>query len=225
MTPVISTVGEIEHAADEAFKQLASATDQFERYANPHALRIARISDEIARALQMALQDRKSLRVAAQLHDLGEAAMDRDYIQRAGTLSDEERIDLSRHPVVGEQEAARAGAERASYLLIRWHHEWWNGSGYPDALRREEIPLAARILRLADSYAALTDARPYRPALSEEKARREILEWTGIEFDPRIVKVFLALEPISDLESFALTEASVGSRTNRAWDLFSSFMR
>jgi HD-GYP domain-containing protein (c-di-GMP phosphodiesterase class II) len=225
MTPITSTVTEIEHAGSEAFIQLASATDQFERYANPHALRIARIADEIASGFQMAVQDRKSLRVAALLHDLGEAAMERDYVQRAGTLSDEERIDLTRHPVIGEQEAARAGADRASHLLVRWHHEWWNGNGYPDALARQQIPLAARILRLADSYASLTDARPYRPALSSDKARREIIEWTGLEFDPHVVKVFLALDGIPELESFATTEEAATPPTNNGRAHFASFMK
>lgn len=225
MTPASSTVDEIEHTAGEAFIQLAEATDQFERYTNPHALRIARIADEIARVFQMAVQDRRSLRVAALLHDLGEAAMERDYIQRAGTLSDEERIDLTRHPVIGEQEAARAGTDRASYLLIRWHHEWWNGGGYPDALSREEIPLAARILRVADSYGALTDARPFRPALTEEDARSEMRKWSGIEFDPRVVQVFLSLAPIPELESFAKTETTANNLTEGRWDLFSSFMK
>ena len=223
--PIIQPVNESEHDAGEAFLQLGSATDEFERYGNPHAIRIARIAVEIARVFQMAAQDRKSLCVAALVHDLGEAAMERDYIERAGTLTDEERIDLARHPVIGEQEAARAGAGRAAYLLVRWHHEWWNGSGYPDALMGEEIPLAARILRVADSYAALTDARPFRPALSEEKARREILDWAGIEFDPRVVNVLLSLGPMPELESFAGAEELVSTEAKRDWNLFSSFMK
>jgi HD-GYP domain-containing protein (c-di-GMP phosphodiesterase class II) len=191
--------------AVEAFRQLGAASDQFEGYSNPHALRIATIADEIAKLLNIGAQDRRSLRVAALLHDLGETAMERDYISRAGTLTDEERIDLARHPIIGEQEAGRAGANRAAQLLVRWHHEWWNGCGYPDALRGEEIPLAARILRLADSYAALTDARPFRPALTAERARQEMIEWAGIEFDPRLVSLFLSLDHLRELESFAET--------------------
>jgi HD-GYP domain-containing protein (c-di-GMP phosphodiesterase class II) len=162
--------------AREAYLQLAAAADEFERYPHPHASRIAVISERIAEAFHLAPHDRRSLRRAAYMHDLGEVAMERDYIQRAGTLSEDERTDLSRHPVIGEQEAARASADRAVQLLVRWHHEWWNGTGYPDALRQNEIPLAARILRLADSYAALTDARPFRPALSEADARQKIIE-------------------------------------------------
>lgn len=187
----------------DAFVQLAAAADVFERYSNPHATRVAAIAGEIARLFQMARQDRASLQTAALLHDLGEVAMERDYIQRAGGLIDEERIDLARHPVIGEKEAARAGADRPAQLLVRWHHEWWNGCGYPDALRREEIPLAARILRAADSYAALTDTRPFRPALIAEHAKKEIIKRAGIEFDPTVVEALLSLESMPEMRSYA----------------------
>jgi HD-GYP domain-containing protein (c-di-GMP phosphodiesterase class II) len=189
--------------ARDAFIQLASAADAFERYANPHATRVSAIAGEVARLFQMARQDRASLQTAALLHDLGEVAMERDYIQRSGSLIDDERVDLRRHPVIGEKEAARAGADRPAQLLVRWHHEWWNGTGYPDALRREEIPLAARILRVADSYAALTDSRPFRPALIAEHAKQEIVRRAGIEFDPVVVEALLSLELLPELRSYA----------------------
>src|ERR1051326_3521335 len=184
----------IDKATGEAFLELAKTTDRFERYENPHAQRIAVIADEIAMLFHLARHDRGSLQSAALLHDLGEVAMERDYIQASRPLTFEERIDLSRHPVIGEREASRVGADRAAQLLVRWHHEWWNGAGYPDALRREEIPLAARILRVADSYAALTDVRPFRPAMSDEEARRVLVDRAGIEFDPAVVNVFLSLD-------------------------------
>jgi len=188
----------IDRAADEAFIQLARTTDKFERYENPHAQRIAVVADEIAQLFHLARHDRGSLYAAALLHDLGEVAMERDYIQASNALSQDERVDLWRHPVIGEREASRVGADRAAQLLVRWHHEWWNGCGYPDALRREEIPLTARILRLADSYAALTDTRPFRPALSIEEARRELIDRAGIEFDPAVVNVFLSIEQLPE---------------------------
>ena len=183
----------IDKATVEAFSELATTVDRFERYDNAHAQRIASIADEIALLFHLARHDRGSLQAAALLHDLGEVAMERDYIQASRPLTTEERLDLSRHPVIGEREASRVGADRAAQLLVRWHHEWWNGAGYPDALRREEIPLAARILRVADSYAALTEARPFRPPLTEEEARRELLDRAGIEFDPAVVKTLLSL--------------------------------
>ena len=226
----IQTTELIDKAAAEAFTQLAKTVDKFERYDNPHAQRIAAIADEIAQEFHLARHDRGSLYAAALLHDLGEVAMERDYIQATGALSGEERLDLSRHPVIGEREASRVGADRASQLLVRWHHEWWNGAGYPDALRREEIPLAARILRVVDSYAALTDARPFRAALSVEAARRELIDRAGIEFDPNVVKVFMKLDGLPELESFAKTEADLVEpveepRPTHKWDMFSSFTK
>ena len=197
----VQTTDLIDSAAAEAFIQLARTTDKFEKYESPHAQRIAAIADEIAQEFHLARHDRGSLYAAALLHDLGEVAMERDYIQATNALSKEERIDLSRHPVIGEREASRVGADRAAQLLVRWHHEWWNGAGYPDALRREEIPLAARILRVADAYASLTDSRPFRRAFTREAARRELMDRAGIEFDPGVVSVFLTIEGFPELES------------------------
>jgi HD-GYP domain-containing protein (c-di-GMP phosphodiesterase class II) len=128
--------------------------------------------------------------------------MDRDYIGRSGPLSEDEQLDLARHPLLGEREAASAGADRGAQLLVRWHHEWWNGNGYPDGLRFEQIPLGARILRVADAYASLTDARPFRKAYSERQAREHLIEWTGLEFDPRVVRALLALEPFRELKGY-----------------------
>ena len=213
---------ERDRLAREAYLQLATAADRFERYENPHAVRIAALADHLAQAFHLAPQDRNSLRAAAHIHDLGEVAMEREYIRREGSLTDEERLDLTRHPVIGEQEAARASADRAVQLLVRWHHEWWNGCGYPDALRQHEIPLAARILRVADSYAALTDARPYRPALSEAEARQQIIERAAIEFDPSVVSVFLSLTDVEELRSYAPPAEPAGT-IDESRALFSSF--
>ena len=200
--PPIETIDVEQVATIEIFTGLAADTDQFEQYPNPHAPRVAAIADEIGKSFSLGARDRFSLRVAALAHDLGEAAMARDYIQRRGALSDDERIDLARHPVLGERAAAEAGADRGAQLLVRWHHEWWNGDGYPDGLRFEQIPLGARILRVADAYAALTDERPFRPALSEKQARAHLLEWIGLEFDPGVVKALLSLEPFDELRSY-----------------------
>jgi HD-GYP domain-containing protein (c-di-GMP phosphodiesterase class II) len=187
----------------DSFRELSSRVDEFEGYANPHATRIAAIADQLAKAFRLGARDRFSLRVAALAHDLGELAMNRDYLNRAGTLSSDERIDLARHPLLSEREAAALGADRGAQLLVRWHHEWWNGGGYPDRLRFEQIPLGARILRVADAYASLTDARPFRDAFSESQARKHLLEWTGLQFDPRVVHALLALEPFKELKGYA----------------------
>ena len=205
MSSLINFPTPAEQAVEDTFRRLAEATDVFERYAHPHATRIADLSDALAAAFKLPGHDRRALRIAALAHDLGEAKMERDYIQLQlpSRLSIDEEMDLARHPVIGEQEAARNGANKAAQLLVRWHHEWWNGDGYPDGLRREQIPLAARILRVCDGFAALTDERPYRPALTVAEAKRHLTEWAGLEFDPQVVMVFLALDNPQLIRSYA----------------------
>jgi len=194
---------ESDRGAGEAYLRLAAGVDEFEGYAHPHAARVARLADALAERFRLSRADRSSVVFAALLHDIGEMTMRRDYIRRDGPLNEAERLDLTRHPVIGEQEAARAGADRAVQLLVRWHHEWFGGGGYPDALRGEQIPLGARILRVADAYAALTDARPWRPAGTETEARKHLGLWAGIEFDPTVVRAFLSLEGLPELRSYA----------------------
>src|SRR5712692_7334601 len=201
--PTIDTFDSDKVSMIEGFRSLGEEADEFEHFRSPHAARIAVIADQIARSFNLGGRDRFSLRVAAMAHDLGEVAMARESIHGRERLSDEERIDLARHPIIGEREAASAGADRGAQLLVRWHHESWNGGGYPDGLRFEQIPLGARILRVADAYAALTDARPYRAAYSESQAREHLLEWTGLDFDPGVVRALLSLEPIKELQSYA----------------------
>ena len=188
---------------EEKLLKIALVVDKFEGYAHSHAPRIAMLADALAQKFNLASHDRSSLRQAAMVHDLGEVVMNRDYIKSSRMLREDERVDMQRHPVIGEQEAAKRGLNRAVQLLVRWHHEWWNGAGYPDALEREQIPLAARILRVADTFAALTDARPYSVPISAAEAMRYLTEWSAIEFDPKVVKVFLSLEGLQELESFA----------------------
>lgn len=186
----------------EKLLKIAALTDEFEGYAHAHARRIAALSEAVAVKFNLSAHDRFSLRQAALVHDIGEAAMNRDYIKASRVLTEAERIDMQRHTVIGEQEAAKNGLGRAVQLLVRWHHEWWNGTGYPDALEREQIPLAARILRIADTYAALTDTRQFREPVSEADAKRYLTDWAGIEFDPKIVKAFLSLEDLEELKSY-----------------------
>lgn len=229
MKSSIKTNGGGINLESKVFRKIARQTDEIELYPHPHAERIATLASEIAKVFSLGSKDLQSLRAAALLHDLGESAMDREYLKRVGPLTAEERLDLERHSIIGEQEAANTGGDRAAQLIIRWHHEWWSGGGYPDALRREEIPLAARILRVADSYAAITDARPFRAAMSKEKARAHMAEWAAIEFDPRVVDALLSLGPMTELESFAVSEAELEAQESappeREWNLFSSFSR
>ena len=183
-------------AEEERLLSVAHATDEFEGYAAEarHAAQVAILADRAAIKFGLGAHDRLLLRQAALLHDAGEAAMRRDYVKANRPLREDERADLERHTIVGEQEAAKRGLSRAVCLLVRWHHEWWCGAGYPDALSGARIPLGARILRACDTFSALTNARPHRAAFSADEARKYLIEAAGVEFDPQVVKTFLTLD-------------------------------
>ncbi|MEO7673096.1 MAG: HD domain-containing phosphohydrolase [Pyrinomonadaceae bacterium] len=185
---------------DEKLLELSSRMDDFEGYTHAHGLRIAAIADAIGKSFNLAAHDRFFMQQAALVHDIGEMAMNRDYIKMGRGLTDAERLDMQRHPVIGEQEASKRGFSRGVQLLIRWHHEWWNGGGYPDCLEGEQIPLAARILRVADTFAALRDNRPRRKAMSLAEAKNHLIVWAGLEFDPKVVKAFMTSENVGVLE-------------------------
>jgi HD-GYP domain-containing protein (c-di-GMP phosphodiesterase class II) len=193
---------------DSKLLAISARIDEFEGYATPHARRIAAIAGSLGGSFNLASRDRFFLEQAALIHDIGELSMNREYVRAQRGLSVAERIDLERHPVIGEQEAAKLGLPRGVQLIIRWHHEWWNGGGYPDAIVGEQIPLAARILRVADTFAAMTGTRSFRVALSDEDAKKYLTEWSGIEFDPSVVKAFLSLDLREREETVAATHSS-----------------
>lgn len=189
--------------ADEQNPKLAeisSRMDEFEGYSHPHGKRVAAVAEELGNAFNLAIHDRQIMRQAALVHDLGEVVMNREYFKESRILTPEESLDMQRHPVIGEQEAAKQGLSRGVQLLIRWHHERWNGAGYPDGLAGEQIPLAARIMRAADTFAALTGERPFRKPLDIEQARQYMIEWAGIEFDPKVVKALISLDHLFEAE-------------------------
>jgi len=185
---------------DEKLLEISSRMDEFEGYTHAHGLRIAAIADAIGKRFNLAAHDRFFMQQAALVHDIGELAMNREYIKQNRVLTDAERTDMQRHPVIGEQETSKRGFSRGVQLLVRWHHEWWNGGGYPDCLEGEQIPLAARILRVADSFAALRDDRPRRKSMSLAEAKEHLTVWAGLEFDPKVVKAFFSSEDVKILE-------------------------
>lgn len=185
-------------AADDILLRSAAAMDEFENYPRGQASRVAWIADALGQMFSLASRDRAFLQQAALLHDIGELTMNREYIGANRALTASELLDLQRHPVIGEQEIAKLGLPRSVQLIVRWHHEWWNGGGYPDGLEGEQIPLAARILRVADTYCALTTERPFRPAISDAEALNYLTLWAAIEFDPAIVIAFRDVKMLSE---------------------------
>ncbi|HEY9071870.1 MAG TPA: HD domain-containing phosphohydrolase [Candidatus Ozemobacteraceae bacterium] len=166
--------------------------DTAEAYDVTHAAELSRVAEAVAVRLGVDEKGLVSLRMASLLHDCGMLNISRDIIKKAGTLDTEQAFLLRMHPIIGELAIRNAVPPFEDVpSLIRWHHEKFDGSGYPDRLSGEEIPLAARILGLADAVVAMRAARPYRPALSEERIRTEIGRQSGLQFDPAVVRAFL----------------------------------
>jgi putative nucleotidyltransferase with HDIG domain len=126
------------------------------------------------------------------LHDIGKMGLRDDIINKPGPLTPEEWVQMKLHPVVGAQIVEKMEFLTGAIDIVRHHHESWDGKGYPDGLAGENIPLTARIVTVADSFDAMTTDRPYRKALTIAEALRRIEEGAGVQFDPRLAKVFVA---------------------------------
>ncbi|MBC7337963.1 MAG: HD-GYP domain-containing protein, partial [Clostridia bacterium] len=148
-----------------------------------------------ALALRIGLSDveRKRLRYACILHDIGKIGVPGRILDKPGRLTDEEYEIVKRHPVLGEELLKEVPFLREISLLVRWHHERWDGRGYPDGLKGYEIPLESRIMAIADAFDAMTSDRPYRRALSKEEAIAQIRGGMGTQFDPVLASEFLSL--------------------------------
>ena len=179
--------------AREEITRVADRVDSFENYNYPHSRLVAELATRLARRLGLTSQDTHAITEAALLHDIGLETMKPAYHSTTGLLSYEERMDLWRHAVIGEQQMAKRDASRHAQLLVRWHHEWWNGLGYPDMLAFEDIPIGARVLRAVELYSALIGDRPYRAAMNGEQAMETLKAAAGIECDPYVVKALAAL--------------------------------
>jgi putative nucleotidyltransferase with HDIG domain len=182
---------EIRDMFTQTVRSLASAVDAKDPYTAGHSVRVQVIAKELGEELGCSEDDLEALEWGGLLHDIGKIGVPDAVLLKQGALTREERIMLHAHPVKGE-EIIRPVQKLAPELpVIRHHHEWYNGSGYPDGLVGEAIPWLARILHVADSFEAMTAARPYRMnPLSEEIALSELRKYSGIQFDPKVVAAF-----------------------------------
>src|SRR5687767_6158467 len=136
-------------------------------------------------------EELEAVAYGALLHDVGKIGVPEHLLRKEGPLSDEEWMVMRRHPEIGERICSPLRASRAFAPIIRHHHERFNGKGYPDGLRGDQIPLGARIVAVADAYEAMVHGRPYQPAQSHTLAADELLRLRGSQFDPDLVPIFL----------------------------------
>ncbi|HEY2471467.1 MAG TPA: HD domain-containing phosphohydrolase [Terracidiphilus sp.] len=172
---------------------LASALDARDPYTAGHSHRVSQLSCAIATALALSPLDIERIRIGAFLHDIGKIGIADGVLQKPGRLTDEEFNLVRQHPVIGRR--ILEGVEGfAPYLgAVELHHENWNGTGYPHGQKAEETPIDARIIHVADAYDAMTTDRSYRRGMTHEKAISILVENAGVEFDPSIVPIFIAL--------------------------------
>lgn len=162
--------------------------------ADQHALRVATLAAELAIAMGIPRDEVAYIQAAGLLHDVGKLNISAGIFAKATFLSDEEWVIIKRHTVYGRAILAQHGSMHPLLDTVHFHHEWWDGSGYPLGLRKTEIPLAARILAVVDVWDALLEDRPYKSAWTRDQARQHLLYQADKHFDPMVVLEFLGLQ-------------------------------
>ena len=171
---------------------LAEAVDKRDPYTARHSQNVKAISVDIGRVMRVNDAELEALEWGGLLHDVGKIGVPDAVLLKQDRLNREERMIMNSHPVLGAQIIAPVEKLAPELPIIRHHHEWYNGSGYPDRLIGDEIPKLARILHVADAFEAMTAARPYRMTpLTHEQALAELRKFAGVQFDPVVVDAFV----------------------------------
>jgi putative nucleotidyltransferase with HDIG domain len=180
---------------EQTIEALAKAVDARDKYTRNHSSRVSFIAEAMSRVMRISEQEIEKIRWAGLLHDVGKIGIRDSILLKEGPLDKGERILMNQHPTIGAEIVAPATQLADEAPLIKAHHEWFNGSGYPDGVEALDIPLGARILTIADAYEAMTSSRPYRKvALTHEQAVDQLEKFTGIQFDPEIVPILVNLD-------------------------------
>ncbi|MFI5362383.1 MAG: HD domain-containing phosphohydrolase, partial [Elusimicrobiota bacterium] len=178
----------------EMVQTLARAVDSKDAYTHEHSDR-ARVKARRV-ALEMGLPDQmiRYVEYAALLHDIGKIGIDEAILLKPGKLTPEEYEQMKKHPIIGHQILSPVKYLGPVAQMVLYHQEWYDGRGYPEGLKGEEIPLGSRIVAVLDAWDAMTSDRPYRKALGRDIALGELRKGSGTQFDPRVVETFMRLE-------------------------------
>jgi PAS domain S-box-containing protein len=188
-----SSHSELLSAYDTTIEGWSRALDYRDKETEGHSRRVTELTVCIAREMGMGNEKLVHVRRGALLHDIGKLGVPDNILLKPGKLTDEEFAIIKRHPEIAFSLLSPIEFLRPALDIPHFHHEKWDGSGYPQGLKGEEIPLTARIFAVVDVWDALCSDRPYRPAWPEERAREYIREQTGKDFDPRVVELFLTM--------------------------------
>lgn len=186
-----SLYADIERGYFSTVQALAKAIEVKDPYTRGHSERVTTYALMIAEALGLDEREKQKLKYAATLHDIGKIGIAGRVLNKPGALTEEEYTHVKTHPLLGDSIVEPVEFLQEPRPIILHHHERYDGKGYPDGLKGEDIPLSARILAVADAFEAMRSDRPYRRALPLEEAREELIRNAGTQFDPRVVEVFL----------------------------------
>ena len=171
---------------------LASAVDAKDPMTEHHCARVADQALMLARRAGLSQEAVEAVGYGAVLHDVGKIGINEAVLKKPGRLTDEERTEMQRHPIIGAAILQPLRLGRIVGPIVRAHHERWDGAGYPDGLRGSDIPIGARIVAVVDAHDAMSHDRPYRARLSSDEARAELVRHRGGQFDPELVDLYLA---------------------------------
>jgi len=179
--------------AKAAFEKIAAIIHARDVYTGQHSEEVAELAVKLARALRLPEEEVERIEAAARVHDLGKIAVPDSILLKPGPLDEKEWEVVKKHPVIGAEILAGLEIYKDCIDIIRHEHEHWDGTGYPDGLKGEQIPLGARIIAVADVWHALLSDRPYRKAYSKEEARKIMQDMAGKVLDPNLVELFLKI--------------------------------
>lgn len=183
---------QLEHTENVIF-MLAQAVEAKDSYTEGHLWRLRAYGEQLAIARGLMIDEVRAVRYGGILHDIGKIGVSESILHKPGPLTPDEMAQMQLHPEIGAGIIAQMRFARDVTPIIRWHHEYWDGSGYPNGLCAEEIPISARIITIVDAYDAMTTDRPYRAALSQAEALSRLRAGRGTQFDPYTLGVFLDL--------------------------------